>query len=616
MLRKMIVLMIMAGAAACAGLLASSHLATALGGDEGNAEPRAGEAAAPVADDAKADAPKYTYTLNHRYCDSRHSRYLNSTPIAWPYIKWAGGNGAAAASNFVMDGEYAYQVISGSTDVTRYSLRTGKDSAVGDFGGKEGWTVIPNAGALQLENGTLYISGTRSAPGRPREGALYAISTADGKTRWVFTPENMSEVTKPLILPGGKILATAGRGNTDQHVCLDRATGNVLWQLEEEHQAGDKIVCGEHVILSNHSKTGWNIRAVDTTEGKPAWDALPNSRMIVLASDGQRVFCGVDQVAQGDKSSTGIIAYDGKTGKEIWRSPCGSRYAIAGDGRIVTTAPPTGKPDDPGQTIILDPATGETLAKLPPTGGPLQMLGEWAVTDRTVRDNARPPKIFTILETFNSKTGEIRTLMDGSALTAEYNPLTTSGSVYPATDGCILVRLAQKNGKLEYACLEDMRFHPDAVRLLFDFRPEMLDDKMRARIAELVEKTADSEPEPRNKVTEEILASFMDLAEEQCRAAEKDPKNGFQWEAMTNALRKIEEWKKLRQYLADLDCARDPIYFTALIRHSPDPAVQQKAIDRLKQITGQDFGLKPSAEWTRDQKEASDKYDAWWQENR
>jgi hypothetical protein len=47
-----------------------------------------------------------------------------------------------------------------------------------------------------------------------------------------------------------------------------------------------------------------------------------------------------------------------------------------------------------------------------------------------------------------------------------------------------------------------------------------------------------------------------------------------------------------------------------------DLAVQQKAIDRLKQITGQDFGLKPSAEWVKDQKEPSDKYDAWWQSNR
>jgi hypothetical protein len=377
-----------------------------------------------------------------------------------------------------------------------------------------------------------------------------------------------------------------------------------LWT--QPNEGGGLVLCGKQLVRLNEN----GIYALDLNDGHVLWrtpikDPVSHVDGLRLITDGKMVF------AKTEGEEYGIIAFDGATGKEVWRVEGVYGSALDGKGHILVMEQTKEQNGKAGSTLLLDAATGQVAVKLPITLLATHVVGDWAYAMDAGWTDGPPAQILGAIEVFNVKTGETKILVDGRLENAPLNPAITVAE----TDGYIITDAQRRSGKRGWYCLEDMRFHPDATKMLFDLRPEMLDDKMKARIAELIDKLADPEPEPRKKVKEEIL-TYMDLAEEQCAAAVKDPKNGHQWEALTSVMDKIKEWMKLRKYIDDLGCWRDPIYFTVLIRHTADLQIQQKAIDRLKQITGQDFGLKPSAEWVKDQKEASDKYDNWWQDNR
>ena len=182
-------------------------------------------------------------------------------------------------------------------------------------------------------------------------------------------------------------------------------------------------------------------------------------------------------------------------------------------------------------------------------------------------------------------------------------------------DGYLIMRTPLRARSHEWVCLEDIRFHHNAARMLFDLRPEMLDARMKTHIAELIRQLGHKEHNTRIAAQKE-LETLMDLPGEQLKIAAEENKTPEIRAAANKLLKKCQEWKDLRKYLEKFNCRRDPIYFTTLIRHTADLEIQKKAIERLKKITGEGFGLKPSKHWIEDQKEASDKYDEWWFKNR
>jgi outer membrane protein assembly factor BamB len=609
MFRKVILLAVLVGAVACGGALVSGCLMNTTGARDVSAKPQPVETSPPPAGTERASLPTYSYSLNERFCDNQQTRHMDSMPVLWGYIKWTGGDGFINTSNFVMDGEYVYQLPNLASSVTRYRLRTGEVSFIADLADKPGWKVAARPGCLHLDGAMLYVGGSRSAPDLMQwHGALWAVCTTDGTIKWVFLPPNDGGVYYALILPGGKIIALAAKATSAQYFCLDKATGQALWQIDAGPEPGDMLACGENVILINHNKTGWGFRVVETNEGKTLWESATGCEGPKMATDGSKIFV---QSREAGTANYGIIAFDCPTGKELWRAPCGGAYALDGNGRILTTEPPQGIAENSAQTILLDAATGKTVAKLPIKRDVYQTIGDWAITQRTRFDAGPPMRTFMTIEIFNTRTGEIRILLDGSSLYSKYHLFIRGSGTYPSTDGYLIVEAYSQSGGLTFACLEDMRFHPDATRLVFDLRCAMLDKKMKARIAELIEQLGNKDWQVRENATKE-LQSLMDLPYEQLEAATKEDVKAEIRVPAAEVLKKAKEWRELRQYVDELG----PIYLTALIRHTPDLAVQQKAIDRLKQITGQDFGLKPSAEWVKDQKEPSDKYDAWWLSNR
>jgi len=534
---------------------------------------------------------KYVYTLNRREYDCFHSGHVNSTPILKAYIKWFREDANLDYGNhYVADGQYAFYHFNGNRAIMRLNLRTGDAAPFGNL--KAPFYTI--GGEMLLNDGTIYLRGNRAFNATQ---CPLAISTADGSVRETRTHGDQKCYGVSLVLPQDRLIVQIYDNKEPEIGCIEESTGRILWRRPGQ---GDTIVrCRERLICTGMKE----IFALDLKDGHELWKTpLEDIRIDGTAfSDDKRVFV----TALG----SGLVALDGETGREIWRAKGLYGYVLDGKGHILAKfLGPS------GPLFLLDTATGEIVAKLPVNLTNIMRLkvtcASWGYAMDAETVPGQPRRALGRIVSFNTETGESKILLDAREQ-GDTNPVGNPAVI----DGYLITQSMPETGKKGWICLEDMRFHPDATKMLFDIRPGMLDDKMKARIAELIQKLGDTDWKVRKDATDE-LASLKDLPRAQLEQATKEtvpPEIRFPAEA---CLRNACEWEKLRKYLDEQGCWRDPIYFTALIRHTADLAIQQKAIDRLKKITGQDFGLKPSAEWVKDQKEASDKYDAWWQTNR
>jgi hypothetical protein len=524
---------------------------------------------------------KYCYILRMKYYNQRATNNVSTIPPLMLYHKWT-SNRATRSPFLVTNGERAYYMDDGN--VMKIELRTGKSGELCKMPLKYA------AFALSADGRLLYCSG--------------------GSTRVGFGQATFSPVA----------------------MAIDTQTGKTEWRIERD--AADPFYPS---LLSTDDGTlilvaQSRIMAVDGKNGKEIWTTCilkgPWAPYMVETA-GVIAFCGPNNpgVEPGVEDHR-IFGVDAKSGKLLWTVASKNTERFAGllqadEKRFYLTQPPF--PGKPQYITVIDAKTGETLSphcdpvSLPPDQplpglegllpdgcGGVQRIGDWEITyERSCQYIVR-----NLRTGIQYKFGEGAFPPDANLEIVEF----AGNRFFTAIDGYLILPLGGIQS-YTFACFEDARFHPDSTRMLFDLRPEMLDEKMKTRIAELVKELGPDNYDTRSAAVKE-LTSLLDLPEEQVRAALKgEPSPGFKV-VCENILKSIEKYKELRKYLDELGCRKDPIYFTALIRHTADLEIQQKAIDRLKKITGQDFGLKPSAEWIKDQKEASDKYDDWWLKNR
>ncbi len=210
---------------------------------------------------------------------------------------------------------------------------------------------------------------------------LYAISVADGRTRWTLAlhgpPDYFREAgatiaigypaeldvldratgrvrwTRPLG-PKGHPMALDGQrlylAETSDLIALDVGTGRTLWT--DPIDVGWLTVDGNTLFIRLE---GHSMAAVTTGTGADLWAPTPADERLVHS-----VILGVTDHRVLVRSGTGlIIAYDETTGGEEWSTAAGTAGATArvGDGRLVLQTPTA--------LTIIDAAGGDSLSSTP-----------------------------------------------------------------------------------------------------------------------------------------------------------------------------------------------------------------------------------------------------------
>jgi alcohol dehydrogenase (cytochrome c) len=181
----------------------------------------------------------------------------------------------------------------------------------------------------------LTYSGTLSAQ---RYSLLDQITPANAKNlelKWVFQVRSLEKFeTTPLVVDGIMYMTEA-----PNHVyALDAKTGRVFWDYEHHPSRDARVCCGQVnrgvAILGDTLYMGTidgRLIALDAKTGRVVWNievgdpklgyAITHAPLVVK----DKIVVGV---AGGEYGIRGFIAaYDGKTGKEVWRF-----YTIPGAG--------------------------------------------------------------------------------------------------------------------------------------------------------------------------------------------------------------------------------------------------------------------------------------------
>ncbi|MEM7146569.1 MAG: PQQ-binding-like beta-propeller repeat protein [Verrucomicrobiota bacterium] len=121
----------------------------------------------------------------------------------------------------------------------------------------------------------------------------------------------------------------------DGTACLDARTGKVLWKQDNlrfppvHGNGGCPIIAGDHLIFSCDGGKAPFIAALNKNNGRVAWKTARNvkvDRPFSFATPLLIKVNGQDQVIS--PASGAVMAYDPKTGKEIWRCRYGQGYSV------------------------------------------------------------------------------------------------------------------------------------------------------------------------------------------------------------------------------------------------------------------------------------------------
>ena len=168
------------------------------------------------------------------------------------------------------------------------------------------------------------------ATGKPIwEAVLFEVSNPD-PVHWL----NSWATPTPVVEPG-RVYCEFGTFGT---VCLEAATGKVLWQrqIHADHQVGpgtSPVLWQDRLLLVRDGREAQYVTALDKSTGQTLWKAdrppintsSPNlkksfSTPLLLEQDGQ-----AQLVAPGPHWT---VAYDPAQGKEIWRVRHGDGFSI------------------------------------------------------------------------------------------------------------------------------------------------------------------------------------------------------------------------------------------------------------------------------------------------
>lgn len=152
--------------------------------------------------------------------------------------------------------------------------------------------------------------------------ALWTYSYAVSYPEWAFDPNSGNGPTATPAVADGKVYVLGGTGET---VCLEAATGKVVWRhdLGKEYEMGvlqcraSPLIDGELVILHPGGKPDACLVALNRRTGREAWKALnetvSNSSPIIITAGGKRQLI----MWTGDS----VTSLDPATGAVFWREP-------------------------------------------------------------------------------------------------------------------------------------------------------------------------------------------------------------------------------------------------------------------------------------------------------
>ncbi|MBT3200368.1 MAG: PQQ-binding-like beta-propeller repeat protein [Phycisphaerales bacterium] len=207
--------------------------------------------------------------------------------------------------------------------------------------------------------------------------SLICLRTDTGKLHWrVKTPlhiEGSPAIQGDIAVAGaGAIEGPDGRaiGDTGFVFAVRISDGKQLWRHPVKDPESSPVIAGDGICYIGSGVNGCELLALRTApeaELKAAglkrelWRAktpYPATGAVTLVGDIVVIGCGRGNYVQADPNPIGaVIAFDRKSGKEIWRSPLPDAVlgAVAGDGEKLIC------PVRNGQVVALNHADGEVL---------------------------------------------------------------------------------------------------------------------------------------------------------------------------------------------------------------------------------------------------------------
>lgn len=238
-----------------------------------------------------------------------------------------------------------------SINTIAYDPRTGAQLWTAHYAGPAGTYAEPNDTKVSPDGRTLYVTGATAAGDTGNDAVTIAYDTATGKQKWEsrYTgPAAFSAWSNGIVVsPDGAHvyvtgMTTLAEGGIDDFftASYDAVTGGQAWattydgtgKATDDARMIDVTPDGKTVFVSGQSpglpETGydWGTVAYDTATGKQKWVArhddpshgydMPSA--MAVSEDGKAVIVTGASSDTGTSVDLATIAYDTRTGAELW----------------------------------------------------------------------------------------------------------------------------------------------------------------------------------------------------------------------------------------------------------------------------------------------------------
>ncbi|MEM7384937.1 MAG: PQQ-binding-like beta-propeller repeat protein, partial [Verrucomicrobiota bacterium] len=235
---------------------------------------------------------------------------------AWPQFRGPGGNGHAAATKLPLTWSEEENIV-------------WKESVPG-----KGWSSPVVAGGKVFLTTAVADGEDQDANGVDRSLRVLAVDLGTGKLLWnreVFTQSGAdaprihrknSHASVTALVEGERLYVHFGHMGS---ACLT-AEGEIVWKSRKLPYApvhgngGCPILVGEHLIFSCDGKEDPFVAALKKDTGEVAWKTPRDTVAKKTFSFSTPSYFEIDGVPQViSPGSNGVMAYDPRSGKELWR---------------------------------------------------------------------------------------------------------------------------------------------------------------------------------------------------------------------------------------------------------------------------------------------------------
>lgn len=230
-----------------------------------------------------------------------------------------------------------------------------------------GGRVFATDSVLDKPKATERVLAFDETTGKPLWRYAYDVTYPES----AFTPQFPRGPIATPVVAGGRVYTLGASGNV---LCLDAATGNVLWRrdTQKEYPGGEiypspsPLIEGELLIVLVGAKPGATVIAYDKDTGKQIWHALDEgetaSSPIVITAAGTRQL-----IVWGERSVTALAPLTGNT---LWRLPLNTTKDAAvstpvyHDGRLLIGGLMLKLDADKSGAVVLWPSTRATARRV------------------------------------------------------------------------------------------------------------------------------------------------------------------------------------------------------------------------------------------------------------